>query len=137
MKRSDCAALALIPLAIFLPSLSLAKYANWEECAKSEVQLLEKLAEVRDQGRDVRQYLEKRLGAKLDVDAEYLLWLFETRPTKKLAIVMMGKCALRYPDSSPFSKSDLDKMREAEEKAMQALRKKILERERRNPKDSN
>ena len=133
MKATIPILAALLLLALLSPLLAHAQYVNWDDCAKSELELIDDLSQARADGRDLRQYLAERTGADLNQDGEYLLWLFETRPTKTLATVMIGKCALLYPDSSPFSQEDLAKMRAAEEKAMQELRKKILQQEGRIP----
>lgn len=133
MRSTSCAATIALSLTLLWPLSAHAQYANWDECAKSELQLIEDLSEARAEGRDLRQHLEARTGSKLGADGEYLIWLFETRPTKTLATVMIGKCALRYPESSPFSQDDLAKIRAAEEKAMQELRTRILQQEGRIP----
>lgn len=128
--RNVIGMLAALALTLLQSAPSVAQYQNFDECAKAEVALIEKLVAVRSQGGNVRQYLEAALGSKLSVDAEYLLWLFETRPARLLAQALIGKCALAHPDSSPFSKHDLAKLREAQE---QAMRRMILQREGRIP----
>lgn len=133
MSRILYASTVMLLSALFWPFPAHAQYANWDDCAKSELELIGDLSEARTEGRDLREYLEERTGAKLDADGEYMLWLFETRPAKTLATVMIGKCALLYPDSSPFSEDDLAKLREAEDKAMKELRLKILQQEGRVP----
>lgn len=133
MRSTASAAAMLLSLALIWPPAAYSQYATWDECAKSELELIGHLSEARAEGRNLRQYLEERTGSKLGTDGEYLLWLFETRPTRTLATVLIGKCALRYPESSPFSQEDLAKMRAAEERAMQELRTRVLQQEGRIP----
>lgn len=133
MRRTSSAATIVLSLVLLWPSSAISQYANWDECSKSELELIGDLSDARAEGRNLRQYLEERTGSKLNTDGEYTLWLFETRPTKTLAMVMIGKCALLYPESSPFSQDDLAKMRAAEDMAMQELRMKILQQEGRVP----
>lgn len=109
-------------LSILWSPVARSQYANFDECVDSEFELLADLTKAKSEGRDLREYLEERTGKEVDSDGEYLLWLFETRPIRTLSIVMLGKCALRYPDSSPFSEEDLAKMRAAEQQAKQKLR---------------
>lgn len=133
MTNRSCVIAVMLAFIVFWSPLGRAQYADFDECVKSELELLADLSKARSEGRNLREYLEARTGSKVGTDGEYLLWLFETRPTKTLGMVLVGKCALRYPESSPFSEEDLAKLRAAEEQAMQKLREQILQQEGRIP----
>jgi hypothetical protein len=121
---------ALLYLAV-LPLATAAEYKNFDECSKSELSGLEQLLNLRSEGHNIRKLLESASGGKLSIDEEYMLYLLDTKPPKQIALALAAQCALQYPDTSPFSKSDIEKMREARE---QAMRKIILQNRERIPK---
>jgi hypothetical protein len=111
---------ALLYLAV-VPIATATEYKNFEECSKSELSGLERLLNLRSEGHNIRKLLESASGGRLSIDEEYMLYLLDTKQPKQIALALAAQCALQYPDTSPFSKSDIEKMREAREQAMRKL----------------
>ncbi len=111
----------LLLLATSLNEPAIAEYNSWEECSKSEVGGLEKLYKLKMEGHDLRSLMSENNTRELSTDEEYMIYLLENKNPKEMAIVLTAKCAMKYPDSSPFSKEDIEKMENASDEAMRKL----------------
>lgn len=116
---------------VIVPCATAAEYKNFDECSKSELSGLEKLLNLRSEWHNIRKLLESASGGKLSINEEYMLYLLDTKTPNQIALALSAQCALQYVDTSPFSKSDIEKMRAARE---QAMRKIILQNTERMPK---
>ena len=126
MNRNGVSIGIIFFVLLFVNSSAFAEteYSNWDECSKNEVNGMNDLLKLRKDGYDLRVLLSDNNSRKLSTDEEYILYLIENKEPKKVAYSIMFQCAMRFPDSSPFSKEDIEKLKAVRE---EAIRKLILQ----------
>ncbi len=108
------------------------EYRDWDECSKNEIKGMNDLLKLKKDGYDLRTLLSDNNARKLSIDEEYIIYLLENKEPNKVAYSIIFQCAIKFPDSSPFSKEDLEKLKLEREKAIKKIilqnREKVLQK---------
>ena len=113
---------SLICVYSLLLSVSASEVHSFDNCLKYEVNLYEKLFEAKYQGGDVAEALDSIAPDTLsDRDRELMLYFVRTREPEAIAKAIAFRCALDYPDSSPFSQEQIRELRNVEREGIKEL----------------